>query len=35
MKMFKKDKKKEETPQVHVSHDVKEELPEDNALIKW
>ena len=35
MKMFKKDKKKEETPKVHVPHDVKEDLPEDNPLIKW
>ena len=31
MKMF----KKEETPEVHVPHDVKEDLPEDHALIKW
>ena len=35
MKMFKKDKKKQETPEVHVPHDVKEDLPEDDALIKW
>ena len=35
MKMIKKDKKKEETPEVHTPHDVKEDIPEDNALIKW
>ena len=35
MKMFKKEKKREEKPAVHVPHDVREELPEDNTLIKW
>ena len=35
VKMNKKNERKEETPKVHVPHDVKEDLPEDNALIKW
>ena len=34
VKMFKKDQKKVETPEVHVSHDEKD-VPEDNNLIKW
>ena len=36
LKMFKKDQKKVETPEVHVPHDEKDEpIPEDNNLIKW
>ena len=34
-KDVKKDKKKEEKPKAHVPHDVKDDLPEDDALIKW
>ena len=34
MKMFKKDQKKVEEPEVHLPHDVKDE-PVDTALIKW
>ena len=36
MKIFKKDQKKEEVPEVHIPHDEKDEpIPENNSLIKW
>ena len=31
----KDDKKEEEKPKGHVPHDVKDDLPEDDPLIKW
>ena len=34
-KDVKKEKKKEEKPKEHIPHDVKDDLPEDDALIKW
>ena len=34
MKMFKGEEKKKES-EAHVPHDVKDEVPENDALIKW
>ena len=35
MKMIKKERKEDKTPQAHIPHNVKDDLPEDHALIKW